>query len=182
MPFLRVFLDSFEVSSFINSWNSIKQTIERNTVVDKSNISIIDSMKTKFTATVTNQNSTKSFHSFLVSDGNSERVDSILFAFDDKLGPNKSHIGDFCCSSYPKLVTWFRWIVKNKRSCFMVIYSLSLKIFGIASMSNFSKSKTSDIFCRKSVFDKIFMRLISSPSKGNDCFRIEENSDITSDT
>lgn len=63
----------------------------------------------------------------------------------------------------------------------MVVCSLSLQIFSITSMSDFCESKTPYIFGCKSVSDKVLMRLVSSPGKGNNCFGIEEDGDIASD-
>ena len=139
-------------------------------------------MHSEFTSAVSYEHSIINFHCFSVSQRNYKRMNSIFFTFYDELSPYQCDISCLGCSSNPKFKASILRRVHDELFGFVVIMSLSFKVFGVTTMSNLGESKTSKILRGKSSPDKIFMRFKPSPCKRYDSFSVQHESNIASDT
>ena len=83
----------------------------------------------------------------------------MFLTLDNKLSPNDGHVGNFSCTSYPKLVTK-RLRVQCKGFGFVVIGGSGFQCFGVTTMPNFSEPEAPDILRIQSLSDPLFMNRI----------------------
>ena len=100
----------------------------------------------------------------------------MIFSIDDELCPYNTHSGELCSSSDPKFHAKFIISVHNKLFGLVVVNSFSKDTSCIASMSEFSETKTADMLHIYGFAQNLFVEFRCV--EGEDRFPVQKVVDI----